>query len=354
MKKALFLILFVFVLLGYFWNKSDLSKSERQNARQPQSNKNVIRKDRTFLFVPYWTVASGTLADEAYDDLIYFGVSPTKNGLNTKETGYLRLEQFTNAANPESQTHLTLRMLDSTINFAILENKPNQKKIIAETISLAKQHNFDGIILNLELSALPFDSLIQQINSFTKDFYTTAKKQNMQFSITVYGDTFYRIRPFEVKTLAQSADMVFIMAYDFHKAKGNPGPNFPLGGKETYGYDYETLLDHFIPTVPPEKLNVIFGLYGYDWEVDTKNIAQKIGKPLSYAEIQQTIVDNCDALQCRIQRDPLSSETMIRYLDEENIRHTVWFEDTESAAKKQSYLKSKGISNFSFWAYSYF
>ena len=78
-----------------------------------------------------------------------------------------------------------------------------------------------------------------------------------------------------------------IMAYDFHKVKGNPGPNFPLNGKETYGYDLQKMTDDFLQFVPPEKLTIIFGLFGYDWVIDDKNNALQSGEALSYLQIKQ-------------------------------------------------------------------
>src|SRR5207249_3980016 len=121
-----------------------------------------------------------------------------------------------------------------------------QEKVITQAIKLSKDNSFKGIVLDLEITAIPFDSLIKQVNIFTNSFYKAAKKNALSFSITLYGDTFYRIRPFDVKTLVQNSNNIMIMAYDFHKVKGNPGPNFPLNGKETYGYDLQKMTDDFL------------------------------------------------------------------------------------------------------------
>jgi spore germination protein YaaH len=88
--------------------------------------------------------------------------------------------------------------------------------------------------------------------------------------------------------------------------------------------------------------------------VDDKNVSQSIGKPLSYREITTTIVNNCVELSCTIQKDTSSKETNITYQDKMGKKHTVWFEDLASVSEKKAYLKTKGIHNFSYWAYSYF
>jgi spore germination protein YaaH len=354
MKKFLLIIACLIAAAGWF-----LFTQTRPEETHVSPNSEVTtvptqftaRPETTSLFVPYWSV-NKTLDASSYNQIIYFGITPTTAGINTKDAGFLRLKTFV-LQTTGSSTLLTLRMLDNTINSAVLKDPVKQEKIIKETITIAKEHGFDGVVLDLELSALPFESIIQQINGFTKTFAQTAGQENLSFSMAIYGDTFYRIRPFEVKTLAQHADQIMIMAYDMHKANGNPGPNFPLAGKNKYGYDYATLTDNFLAAVPADKLTVIFGLYGYDWQVDEKNISQSVGKPKSLLEVNQ-LVANCTSLQCQVFRDSLSGETRVTYTDEEQKKHTVWYEDMESVRKKQAYLKSRGITSYSLWAHSYF
>lgn len=306
------------------------------------------------LFVPYWTLKKDIVNVEKYDKLLYFGITASEDGIDMTESGYGNLSNFFRLAGEDIETLLVLRMLDSTVNFAILKDVQRQEKIINQTIDVAEKYGFDGIVLDLELSALPFDSLIKQINNFNSKFFRTSKSEGLNYSLTMYGDVYYRIRPFDIKNLAENSDQIMIMAYDFSKANGNPGPNFPLKGKEKYGYDYRDLIDKLLTETEAERIDVIFGLYGYDWQVDDKNISVSSGKPMSYLEIKNSILNNCDSLPCVLRRDGLSKENVISYTDTDGNKHTVWYEDIESVTEKKKYLKSKGIYNFSFWAYSYF
>lgn len=309
-------------------------------------------KERETLFVPYWTLNDGI--DKTNNTLIYFGITPTTSGIDTNEVGYQNLSRFMSVSSPSSSKLLALRMLNQDTNFAILESPNAQDQVIADTISTAKDNGFDGIVLDLELKALPFDSLVIQINDFVSRFYREMKENDLTFVVLVYGDTFYRVRPFDVEHIAQNSDEVMIMAYDFHKSGGNPGPNFPKNGSEKYGYDYLELMDDFLGVVPAEKLTVVFGLFGYDWPVDDKNIAVDAAEPLSYFQIQSRYVDSCPGVSCTLKRDELSSETNITYTDSEGLIHSVWFEDLDSVDAKKKLLKERGINSFSFWAYSYY
>jgi len=252
------------------------------------------------------------------------------------------------------QTLLTLQMENTDINSAILKDKNLQQKVIAQTISLAQQNGFSGVVLDLEMGGIPFDALVDEINSFTKALDTAAKAGHLEFAVTLYGDTFYRLRPFDVKTIATHADTVMIMAYDFHKSRSSAGPNFPLSGQDIYGYDMSKMADDFLQAVPNKKITVIFGLFGYDWPVDDKGNAIGTGQPVTDTQISDKFLTNCAYKECHWNRDTVSGETVIHYTDDNNRKHIVWFDDMQSAKAKEQYLKKRGIGNFSFWANSYF
>ncbi len=356
MEKRIFLFLvFLVALVFLVFFRNDIDSENIANSPDPSLPVEVTENaERISLFIPYWNVENASIDRESYDRLIYFGITASAEGINKSEPGYESLSAFFDLAGDEKETHLVLRMLDSEVNFAILKDSKKQEKIIQQSLDVANGFGFEGIVLDLELSALPFDSLIKQINSFNSKFFKASKSQGFSYSLTMYGDVYYRIRPFDVKNLAENSDQIMIMAYDFSKANGNPGPNFPLYGKEKYGYDYTQLTEKLITEAPIEKIDVIFGLYGYDWQVDDKDIAQAAGKPLSYLEIKNSILNNCGLLSCVIKRDNLSRESLISYTATNGKKHTVWYEDMESISEKKKYLKTKGVYRFSLWAHDYF
>ncbi len=316
----------------------------------------IIQKNQDkekLLFVPYWTLTHDDPIDTAYDTYLYFGITPDANGISTEE-GMEKLEQFTQSVPEGKRSLLVLRMVDADINAAVLKNAALQRKIIAQTIEQAKRNHFQGVVLDLEMSAIPFTSLIEQINNFNKQFSEEVKKADLEYSITMYGDVFYRVRPFDMKNLSKYADNVLIMAYDFHKSRGNPGPNFPLDGKETYGYSIKDLMNDLLRVAPSDKVIVIFGMFGYDWEIDNAGKAGSNGKPLTLEQINEKFLQGCSFDPCRITRDNQSGETNILYTDEAGQKHSVWFEDSVSVSQKQQYLQTMGISKYAYWAYSYY
>ncbi len=353
---VLLLFLLVFVILQAAKAKvgRDLAQPVQERILTPTPFVPIDKNQQVTnsVFVPYWAVTEQESGME-YDQYIYFGITPTTKGIQN-EAGLQRVESFKELVPSGKKSLLALRMVDSEMNADILSDKAAQKKIIAETMTFAKKHNFSGVVLDLEMSAIPFDSLVTQISEFSRDIALQAGKQELTFEMTLYGDTFYRVRPFDVKTLSQTNENFMLMAYDFHKSRSNPGPNFPLKGSKTYGYDMEKLADDILRYSSPAKVSIIFGMFGYDWPVDDKGKAIDQGKPLTYEQIQATFLNDCKYKNCTIKRDALSAETSIAYIDANDQKHIVWFEDMQSVKEKQEYLRTRGITNFSFWAYSYF
>jgi len=357
---GLIIIIVVFVAVAMYGVKVFRQKIDSALSMQPvlrilpspTPTGPAAKKIDETIFVPYWSVGTDFTLPP-YQEIIYFGVNASTDGVDTSDDGYERLSEFVDKTK-NGHTLLTIGMTNSTTNFAILKDKVVQDKVISKALKIAKANGFKGIVLNIEVSALPFTSLVDQITAFNSSFAEATHKEKLSYGVTAYGDTFYRLRPFDIAKLSRVSDRVYIMAYDFSKAKGNPGPNFPLGGSDTYGYDYEHMINNFADSMSLKKITVVFGMYGYDWPVDDKEKASDTGEAISLKDIKSTITDKCKHLHCEWQRDSESAETKALYNEGDNDRHVVWFEDEESVKRKQDYLKSHGIGSFAYWAYSYF
>ncbi|HSW48245.1 MAG TPA: glycosyl hydrolase family 18 protein, partial [Candidatus Saccharimonadales bacterium] len=341
MRKFLFLLV---ILIGFFFLglkiirqnvKNDFVQPVSLPSPTPEITPKLLKIKNSevtvnSLFVPYWALNSEPIDPGGATDLLYFGIAPGAQGINKDETGYKSIDKFVSSIPAGAKTGLVVRMIDSATTFPILEDSAKQNSVIQDSIETAKQNGFSGIVLDLEISAVPFDSLIKQVNAFTEEFHTQAGKSNLKFSLMLYGDSFYRLRPFDVKALSKNADNFMIMAYDFSKSRSNPGPNFPLNGKEVYGYDMTQMVEDFLKFLPPDRTSVVFGLFGYDWAVDDKGNALSQGKSKTYSEIKKEFLTDCPYKDCDIKRKNDSVEIEITYTDDDGKKHVVWFEDMDS------------------------
>jgi len=334
--------------------------SSWQLADKNQENKTAFHESKS-VFVPYWSVATDEAQLEDYDKVYYFGVTTANLGINRRDTGYLQLKNFTTVINSTQESILVLRMLDENDIHTVLDSENLQNKIIEDFITLTQENRFKGIALDLEISTLFPEAIEEKISRFAIKLFNSAKKVKLKTSLLVYGDLFYRKRPYNLTVLAPQVDEVVVMAYDYHKSQGEPGPNFPFLGKEKYGYDFQTMILDYAKLVPKEKLTIVFGMFGYEWSVDEKKKPIKPAESLSLNEIKKKFLEKCEWKDCVIKRDQLSGETEINYITSQLkddfaylYYNIVWFEDEQSVALKSDWLKKQGIGSAAYWAWGYY
>lgn len=352
MQKLLFFLFLVVIGIGsFFWFTRPSSRPLSFVVRHtPTATPAPAVDTQKSLFVPYWTIGNAPLP-ASYKELIYFGVSVNEEGIDHTDQGYKDLEKFVQSVSADQKTLLTVRMLDRDTNEKILQNKDMQHAVIQEAVTVAKQHKFDGIVLDLEHNAIAFDSVVNSITAFSQTFAQQAQEQNLSFYQAIYGDAFYRLRPYDVAAIGKASDGIFIMAYDLHKAGADPGPNYPLASRDEY--TFENMVSDFLKKVPAEKLFVVLGMYGYSWPVDGKG--QTIGQAdaKSLVEIQQHTGPTCTYMQCTVSQENANSATKVTYT-QNGKSYVLFFDNQQVVHKKEALVKEKGIGNISYWAYSYF
>jgi spore germination protein YaaH len=319
------------------------------------------------VFVPYWKVDDLNLPTDInlpenihHDDadyIVYFGITANSEELNRVDPGYSNLEEFAGIMKKgDDKTLLTLRMLDEDVNTAVLDDSLAQSKIITQTIETAQTYGFDGVVLDFEHSVLPTQKTTDSITSFVSRMSEAVHAEDMVFALTIYGDTFYRARPYDITQIEPLVDGFYIMTYDFHKSYGTPGPNFPLSdgslasdGSKQYGYSLEHLIDDMYSSgVAPDKMTFVFGMYGYDWMVDDQN------RPLKPAQAVTLNQARSRYKPSDVTADSISSENTTSFTDESGQKHVVWFEDERSAQAKVQFIMTEGISKVGYWAWGYY
>lgn len=352
--RYILIILFIF-LLGFggflfFKQPKKSSPSILKNGAKTQAVQKASPKE-TYIFVPYWTIDQD-IKSTPYDKLLYFGIKADEHGLITDEDGYKNLEKFTQDSGSKKKL-LTIRMLNTDTNLEILNSVSSQKKIIDQATILAKKYNFLGLVLDFETQGLPFESLVTKITKLHALFAKETHNQGLSFGTLLYGDTFYRVRPYDAASISKFVDRVYVMAYDFSKAKSDPGPNFPLSGADEYGYDFKTMVSDFSKEVSREKLTIIFGMFGYDWKIDEKGRGKETAVSGTTLQFEKKLTTCISDDSCKSSIDRNAQETKITY--KENLEnHIIWFEDNNSKEKKIIYLHSQHLNSVGDWAYGYF
>lgn len=341
-------------------NAQTPAAQSRQTAPSPSPAQSLDSTTLQTVFVPAWQLDGRNLSfpdigfsSGAPQRMVYFGVAVNKDGIDKEDQGYQNLSLFIEKAPSDIRKYLAVRMTDQKANAEILANADSYDTIVQDVISTTKAKGFEGIVVDLEFSPTLNEKLPAQINSFVEKFYNAAHRENLKLAITVYGDTFYRRRPYDIAYLDKVTDEMMIMAYDLHKAGGEPGPNFPLKGKRNFGYDMETLAAD-IAGVSADKLTIIYGMYGYDWLVDERQRPIRPATSITVAEIDKNFLGECKDLNCLSRRDKEAGENQIEFVDKQAQYHILWYEDMESVQSKAEFWRSRGVGSVAFWAYGYF
>ncbi len=313
----------------------------------------VASSSQTILFVPYWTM-DGKAISSQYAQAVYFGITANTSGIDTEEDGYKGISQFVQSVSPSQRTILAIRLLDQNIDEKVLHDSSFQQKIITQSLDTAHRYRFDGVLLDFEYKALAFDEVVQSVNNLSDKFSQATHASHMLFYDALYGDTVYRLRPYDISHIGKVSDGVYVLAYDFHKASGNPGPNFPLGTLPDEDYNFSEMIGDFSQKIPVSKLTIVFGLFGYDWTIDNKNQSIGMATTITAQEAQQKFFPSCSLSQCRAKHDSIAAETEVTYQGVGKALHEVWFEDMQSVLQKENLLHKKSITSTALWSYSYF
>jgi len=339
---------------------SNLETIQISTTSQQMIQKKSIVKNSS-IFIPYWALPQSKEDIDAYDRLMYFGIGVDENGAQKNEIGYKQLSEFQAVTKGYfGKKSLVIRMLDTENNTKILNNEKIQNTIILEINNLVNENGFTELALDLELSGLFNTDITNKVNLFVQKIYTLENRYYKHFSVIIYGDVFYRSRPFDIKSIGNNCDELMIMAYDFSKPYGEPGPNFPYEDKEKWGYDFKEMIRDYTLQIVPEKLSVIFGMYGYNWTLNQQGTPLKRAETVTVNQIKKILNSKLsfdkaqDKQILNKSQIPNSKEKKIEYVDSENQKHVMWYEDEESAQVKIDYLKEKGVGSIGYWAYGYF
>lgn len=170
----------------------------------------------------------------------------------------------------------------------LLANRAAQSAMIASPIREAKKYGYVGIQIDFEdLSWTDCDALSVTVRETADALHseglelTIATVPNApgsagssDFAKWIYE---YWRGAYDLKTLAQSADLICLMTYDQHTPWTPPGP--------VAGWDWTVEnLDYALKDVPREKISLGIPLYGYHWFAGRPIVKDNPPKPNITAE----------------------------------------------------------------------
>jgi spore germination protein YaaH len=227
---------------------------------------------------------------------------------------------------------------------------------IASLLSECKKHGYSGFQIDFENVNWTDRDLL---SSLVADTAAALHKENLQLTIatvpnapgfpghSAYSHWLYANwrGSFDLKTLAESADLICLMTYDQNTRWTAPGP--------VAGYPWTVSnLDYALQFVPKEKLSLGIPIYGYHWFAGEPIKAEpgKDEKPNPTAEYvgQQEIDQYIAAYHPSVEWDAADRVAWF-YFYRDDTREWVFYTDKRGFQERLNLVRDRGLQGFCSW-----
>lgn len=223
------------------------------------------------------------------------------------------------------------RLKDADIIHNILITGAKRKKHIKNILGLIKRYGYDGVDIDYENLYFKDRGLF---TDFIKELSAALHLKGKALTVTVQQKTEESAKDgpsaIDWAGIAQFADSIKIMCYNFSSPLSGPGPLAPPAW-------VEDIVVFSKKHIPLQKITIAITLGGFDW-------SEQKSRSISFDSAQETAL----LYKSAIKWDEVSSTPHFAYF-QDGKRHEVWFEDKRSVSEKLSILKKHGIKNLALW-----
>ncbi len=238
---------------------------------------------------------------------------------------------------------------DAAVISKIINNPSDRSKHVREILELVVENEYDGIDIDYE--NLPVTNT-EGFSAFIRELGTALHDHGKSLSVALHPKTTTEANwsgpgAQDWAVMAQYADELKIMVYDFHWISYHAGPISPL--------DWLRDILEYAAGIPEAKGKIIIGLplYGYDWgpagiaKALTYNDTVKLMTERNIQSASREHVDDSEDF-CRFYTD--NNEPHFQYqLD--GATHTVYFQDVQAIERRVAIIKQypELVKGVAFW-----
>jgi spore germination protein len=166
----------------------------------------------------------------------------------------------------------SLLTLSGWLNHRLLTDDETSAQAIGGIVDYVMDEGYDGFDLDLEAvrssDRAAYTAFVARLGAALRE---RGKVLALALPAKVTDTTTGWAGAFDYSALGQHADLITIMAYEFHGAWGGPGPVAPFD-------EVERVLGFATSQISPEKVLLGIAFYGYDWNI-TSGGARYLGYP---------------------------------------------------------------------------
>lgn len=387
LKKFLFKnskLIAAFVFIASVITISGIVVIHNQTMLTPLTEEKSAEKE-VFGFAPYWTFKKLDNVDfKVLTTFAYFGIDVNEDGsLEKSGPGYdtfmsqRATEIFQKAHDSNTRVVLTLTMMKNQPILTLLESEEAQERSINEAIELVKARGIDGINIDYEYLGNPGQDYRDRFSSYVARFTERMHQEipSSRVSVSVYASSVKDKKLYDIASIGNSADSIFMMAYDFATTRSDTAmPTAPLFGHKEgkYWYDVSTAVDDFLTKMPADKLILGVPWYGYNYTVNKVEIKAPTNKgyyqsykkgrrTYSYFVPYRQLTQTYSIVENDITPEGVSSYEQgwddygkvgykSYYSEQDGVYRMIFSEDVKSLSYKYEFAKDKNLAGVGIWA----
>lgn len=209
---------------------------------------------------------------------------------------------------------------DSALLHRLFQDASSRQQHIDNIMQVVEQYNVNGIEIDYEKVAK--EDLSRYVQ-FIDELYEQLLKKDVSLHVVLEPEF-----PFNIKL--PSGPKYTVMAYNVHGYHSGPG------AKATYSF-----LNELVKKIKKsnQKLAIAFSTGGFQW------INQ--GKTVALTEVEaEDLLNKTKAVK---QRDQASGAAYFTFLDEQNVKHEVWYADQETLKKWTAHVQKRSYNEVVLW-----
>lgn len=310
-----------------------------------QTPRDVARPCTTiFGYLPYWE-SSANIHWNLLTHVACFSVEVKGDGSLSSLHGW-PWTGVINSAHANGVKVVLVATCFNDPNISMLINSATYKANFFANIKSKMLLGADGLNIDFEGTG----SWRSQIHTFMAELTAYLHAEIPGSEVTFAGPSVNYSSTWDLLSLAQSCDGIFIMGYAFWGSwSTSTGPNAPLTGG-TYNITNTVVTQYYpVTQVMPEKLILGVPYYGNHWTT-------------SASTARATVIDFIGST--RFTNDQPNSQTYGRLWDTtsqtpwytyqvSSVWHQVWYDDAESLGLKYQLAEDHGLQGVGMWALNY-
>ena len=211
---------------------------------------------------------------------------------------------------------------------ALVKSPQARAAVIARLQTVVTTYGLGGV--NVDFEEIP-DEVERDVRTFVAELGVALHSIGAVVSQSIAADT----EPENMRADAAVNDRVIVMLYDEHSGPHDVGPVASQAW-------YDTQARRAARSVPPNKLILAVGGYGYDWNDGSPNAS-------GYEQTFQDVMRLARQHNATVHFDSLSLNPYLAYSDPDSTDHIIWFLDGVTGYNELRTARAVGAAGSAVW-----